>query len=147
MGIQKNGLGSRVLSSVFYEVKFPATLPGRYARGPQKRSALGQAEALGRGLIAMELERSSSNLIYSAADLLRRGIHKEEHRRDEGGQAARQRRSLFEADKARAVLIQNKANRIGAGCHGGIHILRTGQSANLDPGTVVLGAVGAVFSG
>ena len=51
-----------------------------------------------------------------------------------GGRRARQLGGALRRDEARALRVQHEADRVGAGLHGGVHVLLARQAADLDAG-------------
>lgn len=124
---------------VFYEVETPA----RFAQGNPGRAQVGagasQGLALGGCFVAMELQGGVGDQGAGGLDLFRCGVDHQQHRRDEGRQAACQFGGTLGRDVAWAFLVKNETHRVGAGCDHGVHVGLTGEATDLDPRTRVHG--------
>jgi len=141
MGVEQDGLGCFEIFGIFYEIKAALGSCGVYGGllnqgdtgGAHEGPARLQADF--RCFITMELQQGRGNMGAGRHDFGKGCIDEEQHRRDEGRQAASQFGGPFHRHIARAGFIHDKTDRICARGHSRIHVFFPRQAADLDAGT------------
>ena len=82
----------------------------------------------------MKLHASVWYACAGSYDIASGFVHKQQNRCDKRRQATRQLGGALQRDGARAWGVQHKADGVGTGLNGGIHVLLAGQAADLDAG-------------
>ena len=86
MSVEQDGLGTRVILSVFYEVELTCTIT-QWNSGSAKKGSLavfGGGEAFLGCFVAMKLDDRARHLAARSDHLSGGRIHEQQHRRDKG---------------------------------------------------------------
>ena len=83
----------------------------------------------------MKLQKLQWHAREHRLDLGRGGVDEQADGSDEGWQQGHELGRLLDGNRARAGRIEHKAERIGTALDGHTHVLRAGQTADLDSGT------------
>jgi len=88
--------------------------------------------------VTVKLQQRLRHGLHRRVDQVLTGVDKQAHRHHEGRQAAGQFGRPVHAEGPRALVVQHKADGVGAGGHGGVHVGLAGEAADLDSGALGL---------